>query len=327
MPARTLTIFGLANLALVCFACGAPAMAFGQTSRLPDVPAKEGVVAAAHLEEDLLEAPQTQGAPSAAGTPPARGFLQWAGVTSTWLPDLGSDDFEMTEVEAKIVLAVPCPTIDFPLVLTPRYAVNFLEGPTAPDLPGRLHSASFEFRWLPLITPALRADLRVMPGWYSDAETSSSDAVRIGARAVGIYTSSPAVQWVFGGAYLDRNDVPFLPIGGMIWTPHEDVRYELIFPQPKLARRLSACGGIETWAYLAGEFGGDQWAIERADGSEDVVTIRDLRLMAGLERKACGGGSLRVEAGYVLDRSIEYEGPTADFVPDDTLMLRAELAY
>jgi hypothetical protein len=312
--------------AVAVLAIGLARPAPGETDRLPGIEGPEAELAS-HHESELLDGPELVPPQPPAEGPPSRGLLQWAGVTMTWLPDLAGNDFGMTDVEFKTVLAVPCPTIDWPLVVTPVYGIHYLDGPPAPDLPEQLHNAWLEARWLPLLTPALRADLRVQPGWYSDGETSSSDTFRLGARAVGIYTQSPAVQWVAGGAYLDRNDVPFLPIGGAIWTPNPDTRWEVLFPQPKLAWRIDARPSGETWWYVGGEFGGDQWAILRADGSDDVVTLRDIRLMIGMEQKLAGGSSARVELGYVFDRSIEYESATPDYEPDDTVMVRAELGY
>jgi hypothetical protein len=86
-------------------------------------------------------------------------------------------------------------------------------------------------------------------------------------------------------------------------------------------------GKLEDWAYLAGEFWGDAWAIRRTDdGLVDQVVLSDDRVILGLERKAPGGLSSRIEIGYVFSRRIRYsDGYYID--PTPTLMLRGGLNY
>jgi len=78
---------------------------------------------------------------------------------------------------------------------------------------------------------------------------------------------------------------------------------------------------------LAGEFGGNSYAIERAWGADDVATYRDLRLILGVERKTPAGGYHRLEGGYVFDRLITYESGTPDYAPSSTAMIRAEAVF
>ncbi len=134
-----------------------------------------------------------------------------------------------------------------------------------------------------------------------------------------------------GAAYLDRPDVEVIPIGGVIWTPNDDVKFDLVFPHPKISRRVYWGGeygdAVQDWAYMAGEFTGDAWAITRADGSDDQVVLSDYRFILGLERKVLGGLSSRVEVGYVFGRRIRYSSGTPDFYPTDTVMLRGGLTY
>ena len=95
--------------------------------------------------------------------------------------------------------------------------------------------------------------------------------------------------------YLDRNDLPILPGVGLIWTPTPDWRLDLIFPRPKLARRLVFLPRQrEDWVYLGGSLGGRTWSVERQPGVPDQLTLRDYRLYLGWERIVEGGGGLFV---------------------------------
>lgn len=259
--------------------------------------------------------------------PPAESPLQYVGAWATWLPRTGDDGLGVTDLEGKAIIGMPFPTKESPLILTPGAGVHYFSGPDAPDLPPRVYDTYLEVRTLRKLSDEWTLDLGVTPGWYSDYEQSSSDGLRIGGRAIGIYTYSPTTKYVLGVLYLDREDIKLLPVGGVIWNPDPDTSYELVFPRPKLAKRLHVECNRETWAYIAGELGGGSWAIERADGSDDVFAYRDLRAILGIERKICKGPVARLEVGYVFAREIEYASSTPDFEPDDTVMLRAELGF
>ena len=122
-----------------------------------------------------------------------------------------------------------------------------------------------------------------------------------------------------------------IPIGGLIWTPSKDLNFDLVFPHPKISRRIywsGQCGDeVQDWAYVAGEFASDAWAIRHSDGSNDQVLLRDYRFILGVERKVIGGLSSRFEVGYVFGRRIRYTSDTPDFYPADTVMLRGGLTY
>jgi hypothetical protein len=130
-----------------------------------------------------------------------------------------------------------------------------------------------------------------------------------------------------GVLYLDREDVKLLPAGGIILSPTDDIRLEIVFPQPKFAYQISWDGRVERWVYLSGEFGGDTWAVQRANFQPDRLTLRDIRVMLGIERKLDGGAGARFEAGYVFGRTIEFASATPDVNLNDTFMLRGILAF
>ena len=116
-------------------------------------------------------------------------------------------------------------------------------------------------------------------------------------------------------------------IGGAIYTPCDDVRWEFIFPRPRYARRYYASCDREDWWYIAGEFGGGAWAIERAGGADDVVTLADYRLLIGKEVKLNGGASRLLEAGYVFGREIQYQSATPTVELDSSFVIRGAITF
>ncbi len=117
-----------------------------------------------------------------------------------------------------------------------------------------------------------------------------------------------------------------LPVVGLIWTPRDEVRWELIFPRPRIMWRWGCQGWTEDWLYLAGEFGGGSWAVQRS-GVPDQITVRDYRVLLGLERKSPSGAGRRIEFGYVFGRVVEFTSATPDYEPDSALLLRAGWTY
>lgn len=297
-------------------------------------PAAQGLLLSGTEPIDRLTDPPVPTPADQENEPPndyRKGFFQKLLFTGAWFPKGGEQGLGVSEMELQGWFALPCPTAKSPLFLIPGFGVHYLDGPTAPDLPPRLYDSYFELRWMSMLGEHLGAELSVRPGVFGDFEHDSDDAFRIDYRAVGMWQFTPRFKLVAGAAYLDRESVRLVPIGGVLWTPTDRWRLDLLFPQPKLARRIYTFGAVglltQDWLYLKGEFGNGTWAITRASGASDVIESRDLRLILGVERKAIGEPDLWLEVGYVFDRKIEYRSSTPDFHPSDTLLLRGGVIY
>ena len=260
------------------------------------------------------------------------GVFQKAYLTGTWLPQLDSDSLGWGDVEMGVVLGFPFFRRDTPLVVTPQFGVHFLERPIGTDLPDRVYDAAMEFRHLRRFGSGPWAmDAAVTIGSYSDFEVDHKDAFRVTGRALGVYEGTPGTKWVFGVVYVNRAGISVLPAAGVIHEADPDVKWELIFPRPRVAWRLP--GGIpgsgdERWFYVRGEFGGGVWAIQHpASLLLDKINYNDLRVLVGYERKIAGGFSRRFEIGYVFGRELEFDSTTPDLRLDDTLLARVGMTY
>lgn len=258
------------------------------------------------------------------------GMFQRVVAGGTWINSDGLSGLGMSDIEFKGIFALPCPTRNCPLVITPGFAMHWIDAPGA-DLPPRLYDAYTEFRWLPKLGPRLMLDLAVTPGVYRDFDQHTDDGLRVTSHAAAVWTWVPTAKLVLGASYLDRSDLNVIPIAGLIWTPASDWQLDLLFPQPKIARRIycfGQCGTeVEDWAYMAGEFGDWAWAIRHSDGSLDTAEYRDARLLLGVERKVYGGLSGRLEVGYVFMRKLRYTSGRPDFEPNSALLVRAGVDY
>jgi hypothetical protein len=258
------------------------------------------------------------------------GVFQQAFLTGTYLPEFdGANGLGFGELEAGIVLGFPFFRRDTPLVVTPRIGVHWLDGAAKFDLPDALYDTAIEFRHLRRFAGGPWAmDAAVTLGYYSDFEHDQDDALRPTARALAVYEAASGAKWVAGAAYLNRDDVSVLPVGGVIYQPTPDWNLELIAPRPRISRRLLTAPGDETWVYLGGEFAGGVWAIEHPQSRAlDVVSESEYRILLGYERKLAGGLGRRYELGYVFGRELQFESGLANVDLDDTMFLRAGLTY
>ena len=114
---------------------------------------------------------------------------------------------------------------------------------------------------IPQVTPWFGGELDFRIGVYSDFSKVTTESLRYTGRGLVVLTFRPAVKVKAGIFYLDRIRVKILPAGGIVWTPNSDVRFDILFPDPKIARRLTTIGNTEWWLYARGEYGGGSWTV------------------------------------------------------------------
>jgi hypothetical protein len=292
----------------------------------------------------LPEDPYLQGGPSSAlgGTfTTMRRFLDEVRFDYVWMPGTAADEFGISDVELSATFAIPfLYNTETPLLVTPGFAFHWWNGPASQflsgqvwrsiDMPPRAYDAYLDAAWNPQATPWLGGELSFRVGVYSDFKKVIDDSVRFPAKGLAVLTFSPSFKIKAGVVYLDRYPVKILPAGGIVWTPNPDVRFEILFPNPKLSTRLTTWGNTEWWGYARGEYGGGAWTVTRVDPglSPDLVGYNDLRFSVGLEFIRLGGLKGLFEAGVSFDRELRYRShlPTV-FYPNTTMFLRGGLAY
>jgi hypothetical protein len=259
------------------------------------------------------------------------GVFQKIELTADYLPRFEDDSLGMTDAQLDVVFGLPLITRETPLLITPFYGIHFLDGPDTPDVPPRLHDAAVKLEHFRPLNDDWLVMLDLTMGQFADdVSFDSGEAFRITGGGAGVWRPNDRWKWVLGATYVNRANTQILPVAGLIYTPNDDAEYRLVFPAPKISWRLpwtDVPGLDERWFYVAGEFGGGAWAVERTDGSADRLDITDWRVYLGLERKIVGGLSRRIELGYVFGRTLEYESDGRQVHLDDTLMLRAGITY
>jgi hypothetical protein len=281
-------------------------------------------------------------------------FIQHINLTYDWFNPGGSQSLGINDVDLNVTCAFPLfHNIQTPLLVTPGFAVHYWQGPisvapatpadTMPsDLPPQTYDAYLDFAWNPQISESFGAELNFRTGVYSDFNRVTSDSIRFMGKGMAVMKLWPHVAIKAGVWYLDRVKVKLLPAGGIVWTPNDEIYFNILFPNPKIAKRLTIWGNTEWWLYGAGDYGGGSWTIKRdtgfgpgvpdwkhpADGTYTQFDYNDIRVAVGLEFKTLRQMEGHLEVGLSCSRELIYRDqlPPA-YYPTNTVYLGAGLSY
>jgi len=218
-----------------------------------------------------------------------------------------------------------------PLYMAPSFAIHLWDGPRngTADLPGSAYSAFMDFGWESSPAQTFGLELGIRIGVFTDFNTFNSDSLRIPGKIIGRARLTPNATARIGAYWLDRNRIKLLPAAGILWTPNPDTRFDIFFPEPKLAHYLSTIGNKDCWWYVTGYYGGGAWTMQRADGTSDDIDLNDIRVCLGLEwgrneALRLGQRCSFFEAGYSFNRELIYRvRPQDNLDVDSSLVLRA----
>jgi len=253
------------------------------------------------------------------------GVFQRVNFNTLWVPKSGSHGLGMTELDLSAMFALPLPTPDSPLLLTPKFSTTFFDSKQWESK--TFYTTGLGMRWLrPIAKNKLTADIGLSVLYSGDFHVRTGDAMRFPAHIAGIWNFNPRTKIVFGVVYSDRRDsYNWFPMAGLIWTPSDDISVELLVPRLRVAQRVHWFGstGGEDWLYTAFEFGGGSWGYEPIEGR---VEYRDFRLLLGYERRMRSGFTLGLEVGGMFDRQIEVDQRGKDR-PSDSVFLRLRSSF
>lgn len=252
----------------------------------------------------------------------------------------GTDDLRTNVTDASVAFAFPNFLYSTqPLFVAPSFSLHLWDGPrstggpASADLPSSAYEAFLDFGWQSDANRIFGSEFGLRVGAFTDFDTFESESIRVLGKGLLSFRLTPASTLKGGVFYVDRNDIKLIPAGGLLWQPNPFTRFDIFFPQPKLARYWRTVGTNDVWWYLSGDFGGGSWTIERADGSTDSIDINDLRVAFGLEwgraeAIRAGRRTAFLEIGYVFEREVEYfRNPEDNFEPDSAVMFSAGFGY
>lgn len=254
--------------------------------------------------------------------------VQQVAVSAGWLKAISSNDLSSRFVETSVGLGVPLGSFENILGVTPSFRVDFIDAAPTLDVPEELFETGVNFFYRKPIHDRLSAMAIVRPSVRSDF-TTSDNAFRIFGLGLLTWKCTPDILSLsFGAVYLDRADLPLLPALGLTWTPNPTSKFDLRFPESKVAWRLDKNGSeTETWSYLTAGIGGNTWGVTRASGQTDELSLRDIRLIIGVDHVIDGGAGWFAELGYAFRRRIEYEATATEIAISDGILLQGGWRY
>jgi hypothetical protein len=277
-------------------------------------------------------------------------FLQDVRLDYHWFlghgpKELGINDFDLSATFAIPLFGNP----NTPLLVTPGFGLQLWEGPVsvlsnppnnppAADLPDKTYDGYIDTVWNPQISQSFGGELNFRIGLYSDFTTTTTSSIRPTGKALGVISVSPSFQFKLGVWYINRLQYKLLPAGGIVWKPNPEIEFDILFPNPKIRKKLVDFGGVVWWVYGAGEYGGDSWTIKRANipgisdptvaGQNDAFDYDDIRVSVGLEFFTPRNMNGWFEIGGAFSRQIHYRsGLPENYFPNNALFLRAGLAF
>lgn len=261
-------------------------------------------------------------------------------VEHVWMPGNGFEEFGLHDVEASATFAIPfLHNTQEPLLVTPGFAIHAWNGPKmtaapiSPDMPGEAFDAWLQGAWNPKITPWLSGELAMRVGVYSDFDQVKNESLRYTGKGMVLLCFSPSFKVKAGVWYLDRVNIKLLPAGGIIWEPNQDWRFNILFPDPKISRRLANYGNTQWWLYARGEYGGGSWTVTRLVNPGSVATFdevdyNDMRVSLGVEFVNESSISGLLEVGLAFERELYYRRtPPGQFDLNSIVFLRGGLSY
>lgn len=222
-----------------------------------------------------------------------------------------------------------------PPIVSLGFESTHIEAPSFLELPSVLYEGSVNVAWMRRWNDRWMVRSMIGVAQATDSHNNSRDAWQFRGGAFAIFSPNPRWTWTFGALALGRNDLPVVPAVGAIYQPNPGLRYDLLFPRPRVSMLLVDGGARQQWGYLGAAFGGNTWAYEQTTGADDQLTYRDWQFLLGWEstpRQEPGvpftrGRKMNVEVGYVFGRKFEFESQRADVKLSDSAVLRATFSF
>jgi hypothetical protein len=224
--------------------------------------------------------------------------------------------------------AIPIGNLDHVISFTPFFRMDQLNAHASLGVPDTLYEAGVKSFWKKAINDHLTTMVLFTPSVRSDFESTQEAFKLFGMALLQWHISRDRLSMTGGAIYTGRQDFPVLPTMGIYWTPSPLWKFDVQFPSPRISRRFLKDGDCsETWAYLSGVFGGNTWAVKQASGQDDQLTLRDLRLVLGIEHLLRENRGVFVETGLVFNRSLEYLNSPGQIDFGDAILLRAGIQF
>ncbi|MDR2344769.1 MAG: hypothetical protein LBE18_01760 [Planctomycetaceae bacterium] len=179
-----------------------------------------------------------------------------------------SNSFGLQELDLRIQFAIPCRFIpDFnpssggtgSIYIAPGGSLYWWNGPNNRSVNANGFAAYIDVGIKPQITEFFSLESWFRFGAYSDFKKLNSNSLRYQGELVGKFRISQQFNIIAGAQYLDRQHYKMLPVAGFEWIPRDDWLFYVVFPKPKISKRIWSDGRLTAWGYIQSELCGESW--------------------------------------------------------------------
>ncbi|MDD5169246.1 MAG: DUF6268 family outer membrane beta-barrel protein [Syntrophales bacterium] len=149
----------------------------------------------------------------------------------------------------------------------------------------------------------------VGPTLYKFSDVSGND-IGFSGRLTAIWSYCPSLKFMFGVVFSPDSDLKVLPLAGLNWAINDQLDLRLMFPKPRLIYTLN-----DHWSFHVGaSFNRATFrttdslgtSISLPQYNDAIATYREIRIGAGVGYRINKALSLEAEAGYSVNRQIDY---------------------
>jgi len=202
-----------------------------------------------------------------------------------------------------------CGDIDLNL----RFDAMVLFGSAGLQLPDQVGKIALDAGWTWRSREGTAAQIRLLPGLYSDLEEIDAEAFSLPFSLALIRAFNPCLSGIAGVEIRPDFDRIVMPLVGIEWEIWEAVRLEARLPESRLVYFVT-----QDWStYLGFEWQSMSYAL-RKQGWYDrkLITFEDFRIWWGLAHFISDELQLIGEVGSTFERSVEFEGEILDLDND-----------
>lgn len=185
----------------------------------------------------------------------------------------------------------------------------FLGSPGGVPVPGNINTLAFgtglsyrpndRWRFMAIVSPTL----------YKFSDVGAND-IGVSCSLTAMWNYSPSLKFMFGVVFSPDSDLKVMPVAGLDWAINDQLALRLMFPKPRLIYTLN-----DHWSFHAGA--GLNMATFRTKDSlgtsiglpqynDAIGTYRDIRIGAGVGYRINKTLSVEADAGYSVNRQIDY---------------------
>lgn len=250
--------------------------------------------------------------------------------------DLVSGDFGFVGLGANATFGFPSPKAGHFVLATPSIRWRQYDVPdwaVGSDSLGII-STGATFHYVIPKSERWTFDVALGLNWNSDGKSTNSEGLNVFGSGVGLWTYSERLKWAFGLAYTNSGDYDIFPIIGATWKPNDLWIVDVMFPAPKVSRKIERWSRSDAtyWGYLGFAFDANDAVFETDWGTDARLERSDVRLSLGVEKKAEAGLRWAAELGTTFSRDFDVESLEgrywrADYSPDAALYFKTKFAF